>query len=46
MMLTIGKQKKPGFTLVIRWDDLPTLTRWVPSFQKQIDNARVEIAGS
>lgn len=44
-MLTVGKQGKPGFTLIVLWHDLPALTRWVPSFQKQIDNARTEIAG-
>lgn len=41
--LTVGKRKKPGFTLVVRWDDLPALTRWVPSFKKQIDNVRAEV---
>lgn len=46
-LLNVGKnKKKAGFTLVVRWDDLPALTRWVPSFQKQIDNVRVEIAAS
>jgi hypothetical protein len=44
-MLNVGKpKKKPGFTLVVQSDDLPTLTRWVPSFQKQVDIMRAEIA--
>lgn len=43
-VLTVGRQNKPGFTLVVWWDDLHALTRWVPSYQKQIDNARAEIA--
>lgn len=38
--VTGGKQKKVGFTIVGAWDDLPALTMWVPSFQKQIDGAR------
>lgn len=41
--LTVRKTKKPGFTLVIAWDDLPALTRWAPSFQKQIDGVRAEV---
>jgi hypothetical protein len=43
-VLDVGKRKEAGFTLVVRWDDMPTLTRWVPSFQKQVDAARSEIA--
>lgn len=43
-LLTVGKQKKAGFTASIRWDDLDFLTRWVPSFQQQVDNAKAEIA--
>lgn len=43
-LLTIGKRKKPGLTLVVRWEDLESLTTWVPSFQKQIDSATSEIA--
>ena len=43
-LLNIGKQRKAGFTLIVQWDDFPTLTRWVPSFQKQVDNAHAEIA--
>ena len=38
-----GKRKKAGFTLVVAWNDLDALTRWAPSFQKQIDNVRDEI---
>lgn len=40
---TIGKRQKAGLTLVVRWEDLPSLTRWAPSFQKQIDSARAEV---
>lgn len=43
-VLNVGNQKKAGFTLMVRWDDLPTLTRWIPSFQKHIDGARAEIS--
>ncbi|MEB0000576.1 hypothetical protein QN367_15950 [Cryobacterium sp. RTS3] len=40
----VAKQKKKvGFTLVVRWDDLPAITRGVPSFQKQIDSVRAEV---
>lgn len=45
-MLNTGGQAKAGFALVVRWNDLPALTRWVPSFQKQIDNARAELASA
>ena len=38
-----GKKKKTGFTLVVKRDDLPALTRWMPSFQKQIDAVIVEL---
>ena len=36
-MSGLPHRRKPGFTLVVRQRDLPALTRWVPSFQKQID---------
>ena len=39
-----NNKKKLGFTLVIVSGDLPKLTRWAPSFQKQIDNVSAEIA--
>jgi len=42
-MMTVTKQRKAGFTLVVGWDDLPALVRWMPSFQKQIDDARVQL---
>lgn len=42
-VLTVGKRQKAGFTLVVQWDELPALTRWAPSFQKQIDSARAEV---
>lgn len=42
-MQNVGKRRKAGFTLVVQWDDLPALTRWVPSFQTQIDNVRSQI---
>jgi hypothetical protein len=42
----VGKQEQAevSFVLVVAWDDLPALTRWVPSFQKDIDRARETIA--
>ena len=44
-LLNVGKnKKKAGFTLVVQSDDLPALTRWMPSFQKNIDKVRAEIA--
>ncbi len=43
-IVNVGKRKKPGFTLIVSWDDLPALTRWVPSFQRHIDRVRAEIA--
>lgn len=43
-LLTIGKQRKAGFTAVISWDHLDTLTTWAPSFQPQIDNAKADMA--
>lgn len=42
-LLTVGKAKQAGFTLVVPWGDLDALTRWVPSFQRQIDNALASI---
>ncbi|WP_139200782.1 hypothetical protein [Curtobacterium sp. MMLR14_010] len=39
----VGKRQKAGLTLVVRWEELPSLTRWAPSFQKQIDNAHAEM---
>lgn len=42
-MLSVGKKQKPGFTLAVRWADLSALTRWAPSFQKQIDDVREEV---
>jgi len=44
--INTGKQKKAGFTLVVHWDDLPSLTRWAPSFQKQIDGVKGQIITS
>jgi hypothetical protein len=44
--LNTGRQVTAGFTLIVRWKDLPALTRWVPSFQKQIDGARAELASA
>ena len=42
-VVNTGKRKKAGFTLVVQRNDLPALTRWVPSFQKQIDNVQAEL---
>jgi hypothetical protein len=39
-VLTVREREKAGLTLIVRWDDLDSLTKWVPSFQKQIDNVR------
>ncbi|WP_411732801.1 hypothetical protein [Paeniglutamicibacter sp.] len=41
--IKMGKQRKTGFTAVLAWHNLETLTKWVPSFQTQVDNARAEI---
>jgi hypothetical protein len=42
-MLLVGKKQTPGFSLAVRWDDLPALTKWAPSFQKQVDGVRGEV---
>lgn len=39
----LKKRRTAGFTIVVAWDDLPALTQWVPSFQKQIDGVRDEL---
>jgi hypothetical protein len=36
-------KKKAGFTLVVLSRDLPALTRWMPSFQKNVDRVRAEL---
>jgi hypothetical protein len=43
-MMTVSKNnRKAGAALVVQWGDLPALTRWVPSFQKQIEGVRAEV---
>lgn len=37
-------KKKAGFTLVVPSEDMRAITRWMPSFQKNIDRVRSEIA--
>jgi len=37
-------KKKAGFTLVVPSEDMRAITRWMPSFQKNIDRVRAEIA--
>jgi hypothetical protein len=43
-VVAVGKSRKAGLTLIVQWNNLDALTKWVPSFQKQIDRVRSEIA--
>ena len=43
-LMKVGKQKKGGVTLTVSWDDLEAITRWAPSFQKHVDQARAQLA--
>ena len=43
---TAQGRRTPGFTLVVGWDDLSVLTKWVPSFSVQVENAKAELAGN
>lgn len=41
--LTVRGRRQTGFTVVVGWENLEALTRWVPSFQEQIDGVRAEV---
>lgn len=35
--MTFGQRKVKGYKISVAWDDLPTVTKWMPSLQKHID---------